>query len=90
MSNVLQFVPRRKQSPAPAVQTIDAGRREVSPSREVVEWCLMILQQTDETDLRIPLSRSFSHNTLYEVILEFAPAWIVTTDGPAALRFRLR
>ena len=61
----------------------------VPPSQEVIEWCLMILDQTNESELRIPLAGTYSPNTAYEAICYFAArGWLVTTDGPRALNFR--
>jgi hypothetical protein len=90
MSNVLEFAPRGKARAVSLPET-DTTLSAIPPSREVIDWCLMILQQTDETSLRIPLARSYSPNTIYEVICDFAGrGWTATTDGPLALKFCLK
>lgn len=82
MTNVVLFSSRARLEAA--------ASSELPASREVIDWCLMILQQTDETELDIPLSRAFSQQTLYEVICEFKNrGWTVTTCGARQLHFRL-
>jgi hypothetical protein len=79
--------PKSKSDAAPS----SSEEVDVPPCGEVIEWCLMILDQTNESELRIPLAKTYSPNTVYEAIVYFAArGWLVTSDGPRALNFRLK